>query len=57
MSMRYVHPSEDAVFTALERLGGHGIGNLGWEYEKAATFLNLRLSDPTDSKSGRDDWI
>ena len=55
--MRYVHPSEDAVFTALERLGGHGIGNLGWEYEKAATFLNLRLSDPTHSKSGRDDWI
>jgi integrase len=27
MSSRYVHPSEDAVFTALERLGGHNIGH------------------------------
>jgi integrase len=25
MSTRYVHPSEDAVFTAMERLGGHKI--------------------------------
>ena len=27
MSTRYVHPSEDAVFTAVERLGGHKIGH------------------------------
>ena len=27
ISGRYVHPSEDAVFTALERLGGHKIGH------------------------------
>ncbi len=27
MSTRYVHPSEEAVFTALERLGGHKIGH------------------------------
>ena len=27
MSIRYVHPSEDAVFTAMERLGGHKIGH------------------------------
>jgi integrase len=27
MSTRYVHPSEDAVFTAMERLGGHKIGH------------------------------
>src|SRR5438034_2220240 len=29
MSTRYVHPSEDAVFTALEKLGGHKIGHNG----------------------------
>jgi integrase len=27
MSTRYVHPSEEAVFTAVERLGGHKIGH------------------------------
>jgi len=27
MSTRYVHPSEDAVFTAMERLAGHKIGH------------------------------
>jgi len=27
MSTRYVHPSEDAVLTAFERLGGHKIGH------------------------------
>jgi integrase len=27
MSTRYVHPSEEAVFTALEKLGGHKIGH------------------------------
>jgi integrase len=27
MSSRYVHPSEDAVLTAMERLGGHKIGH------------------------------
>jgi integrase len=27
MSTRYVHPSEDAVLTALEKLGGHKIGH------------------------------
>jgi len=25
MSTRYVHPSEDAVLAAVERLGGHNI--------------------------------
>src|ERR1700677_80992 len=28
MSSRYVHPSEDAVLTAMERLGGHKIGHI-----------------------------
>ncbi len=27
MSARYVHPSEDAVLAAVERLGGHKIGH------------------------------
>ncbi len=27
ISARYVHPSEDAVFTAMTRLGGHNIGH------------------------------
>ena len=27
MSTRYVHPSEDAVFAAVERLGGHKTGH------------------------------
>jgi len=27
MSTRYIYPSEDAVFTAVERLGGHKIGH------------------------------
>jgi integrase len=27
MSSRYVHPSEDAVLTAMEKLGGHKIGH------------------------------
>ncbi len=29
ISNRYVHPSEDAVFTAMTRLGGHKIGHSG----------------------------
>src|SRR5215472_10122070 len=29
MSTRYVHPSEEAVFTAVEKLGGHKIGHSG----------------------------
>jgi len=27
MSTRYVHPSEDAVLAAVEKLGGHNIGH------------------------------
>lgn len=27
ISVRYVHPSEDAVLLAVERLGGHKIGH------------------------------
>jgi hypothetical protein len=31
MSARYVHPSEDAVLAALDRLSGHNIGHSGNE--------------------------
>jgi integrase len=34
ISARYVHPSEDAVLTAVERLGGHKIGHSREEGEK-----------------------
>ena len=33
MSTRYVHPSEDAVLAAVERLGGHRIGHSGQHAE------------------------
>jgi hypothetical protein len=35
MSARYVHPSEDAVLSAMARLGGHKIGHneMGWPPE------------------------
>ena len=29
VSNRYVHPLEDAVFTAMSRLGGHKTGHTG----------------------------
>lgn len=29
ISSRYVHPSEDAMFAAMSRLGGHKIGHSG----------------------------
>jgi integrase len=29
MSARYVHPSEDAVLAALDRLSGHNFGHIG----------------------------
>jgi integrase len=34
MSARYVHPSEDAVLAALDRLGGHNFGHSGNASEK-----------------------
>jgi integrase len=35
MSSRYVHPSEDAVLTAMERLGGHKIGHSAHEADSS----------------------
>jgi integrase len=42
MSTRYVHPSEDAVFTAVEKLGGHKIGHNS-ETVKPEARTNKRL--------------
>ena len=36
MSSRYVHPSEDAVLTAMDKLGGHNIGHSGSQAESGA---------------------
>jgi len=44
MSTRYVHPSEDAVFTALEKLGGHKIGHTG---DNGETTLGVRKLLPS----------
>ena len=43
MSLRYVHPSEDAVLAAMAKLGGHKIGhnhNLASSVEIASTVLS-----------------
>jgi integrase len=44
MSTRYVHPSEDAVFAALEKLGGHKIGH---NEESEETTLGVRKQLPS----------
>jgi integrase len=41
MSGRYVHPSEDAVLTALERLSGHNFGHSGNGSENTASVESL----------------
>jgi integrase len=46
MSARYVHPSEGAVFAALDRLGGHKSGHnriLGQQQDKAKSLLTHSL--------------
>jgi integrase len=44
MSTRYVHPSEEAVFTALEKLGGHRIGHTSIEATSEVPSKGLRPS-------------
>src|SRR4029077_16197845 len=41
MSARYVHPSEDAVLAALDRLSGHNFGHSGEPREKWLTMEHL----------------
>ena len=43
MSARYVHPSEDAVLTAMSRLGGHSSGHsekLAGQKDKTKALLS-----------------
>jgi integrase len=57
MSTRHVHPSEDAVLAAVERLGGHNIGHseetarVGGSAPETPTLMILR------EKNGRGEWI
>jgi integrase len=44
MSNRYVHPSEDAVLTAMSRLGGHSFGHIA--DADVANAENGRLLNP-----------
>jgi hypothetical protein len=41
ISARYVHPSEEALLTAVERLGGHKTGHGDGEVEKRAEDQKL----------------
>ena len=41
ISSRYVHPSEDAVLTAVERLGGHKVGHS--EKKQVRGAVNAKL--------------
>ena len=40
MSLRYVHPSEDAVLTAMAKLGGHKIGHSDNQAESIAFCIH-----------------
>jgi integrase len=49
ISARYVHPSEDAVLTAISRLGGHKIGHKKISQE-SQTQEGLLLTSSTEAK-------
>jgi integrase len=49
ISARYVHPSEDAVLTAVDRLGGHKIGHSQKEPEETAQQKNLLTATHSES--------
>jgi len=40
MSARYVHPSEDAVLVAVERLGGHDFGHVKNSLNRITLLMN-----------------
>ncbi|HXY02040.1 MAG TPA: tyrosine-type recombinase/integrase, partial [Terriglobales bacterium] len=48
ISARYVHPSENAVFNAVEKLGGHKTGHS--ERERIVTAEEVRLLNDTHSE-------
>ena len=57
MSARYVHPSEDAVLSALDRLSGHNFGHSGNSSEKKLAVEPLLSSSNDLSKDGRGERI
>ncbi|PYV78615.1 MAG: hypothetical protein DMG93_22090 [Acidobacteria bacterium] len=57
MSARYVHPSEDAVLAALDRLSGHNFGHSGNSSEKKLAVEPLLSSSNDLSKDGRGERI
>ena len=57
MSARYVHPSEDAVLAALDRLSGHNFGHNENANEKRSTVESLLSASSDSSKIGRGERI
>lgn len=57
MSARYVHPSEDAVLAALDRLSGHNFGHSGSMSEKRLPVEPLLSSSNGLGKIGRGERI
>jgi len=57
MSARYVHPSEDAVLAALDRLSGHNFGHSVNSSEKRLAVEDLLSSSNDLSKIGRGERI
>lgn len=56
ISARYVHPSEDAVFTAVDRLGGHKTGHsqeVGPATQEDSRLLNTAQSKGLDGRGDR----
>jgi integrase len=57
MSARYVHPSEDAVLAALDRLSGHNFGHTNSSSEKKLAVEPLLSPSNDFSKDGRGERI
>src|SRR5438128_8744317 len=57
ISARYVHPSEDAVLSAVERLGGHKTGHSQEEPIETLQRRNVLTAAQSEGKYGRGDRI
>jgi integrase len=57
MSARYVHPSEDAVLAALDRLSGHNFGHSGNSSEMKREVEPLLSTSKDSNKDGRGERI
>ena len=51
ISSRYVHPSEDAVFAAVSRLGGHNSG-----HSENLAIQAAALKKPQATETGKEQW-